>query len=86
VNETVELDCKGRGDPTPTITWKKNDQLIDFASNSRYFKKNSSLQIRRVEKSDAGKYTCEASNSKGRKWADATLRVLSKSNLSTDTF
>ena len=80
VNETVELECKGRGDPTPTITWKKNDQPIDFANNRRYFQKSTgSIQISGSQKSDSGKYTCEATNRVGSKWAKVTLTVLSKS-------
>ena len=79
VNETVELQCQGRGSPTPTITWQKNDLNINFANNPRFFQKNTgSLQISRSQKSDSGKYTCVATNSLGSKRANATLRVLSK--------
>ena len=79
VNETVEMECKGGEYPTPTITWKKNDQPINFASNPRYFQKvTGSLRIIRAQKSDSGKYTCVATNSVGSKRADATLKVWSK--------
>lgn len=82
VNDTVELECVGRGNPSPTITWQKNDQNINFANNPRYFQKSSgSLQISRSQKSDSGKYTCIATNSIGSKRANASLRVLSKFNL-----
>lgn len=81
VNETVELQCQGRGDPAPTITWQKNDQNIDFANNPRYFKKDTgSLQITTSQKSDSGKYLCVATNSQGSVRANATLRVLSEFN------
>ncbi|XP_020611355.1 protein sidekick-2-like isoform X2 [Orbicella faveolata] len=84
VNETVELQCQGRGSPTPTITWQKNDQNINFASNPRFFQKNTgSLQISRSQKSDSGKYTCVATNSLGSKRANATLRVLIKTVITT---
>ena len=77
VNETVELQCQGRGSPTPTITWLKNDQNINFANNLRFFQKNTgSLLISRSQESDSGKYTCVATNSLGSKRANATLRVL----------
>lgn len=79
LNETVELQCQGQGSPTPTITWLKNDQNINFANNPRFFQKNSgSLQISRSQKSDNGKYTCVATNSEGSTRANATLRVFSK--------
>nr|XP_058964313.1 protein sidekick-2-like isoform X2 [Pocillopora verrucosa] len=79
VNDTVELECVGRGNPSPTITWQKNDQNINFANNPRYFQKSSgSLQISRSQKSDSGKYTCIATNSIGSKRANASLRVLIK--------
>ncbi|XP_078347645.1 protein sidekick-2-like isoform X2 [Oculina patagonica] len=79
VNETVELQCQGRGDPTPTISWQKNGQNIDIANNPRYDQKvTGSLQIRASQKSDSGKYLCVASNSEGSVRANATLRVLIK--------
>ncbi|KAJ7340259.1 Protein sidekick-2 [Desmophyllum pertusum] len=84
VNETVELECKGRGDPTPSITWQKNDLNIDFSQNPRYYQKNTgSLQISTSQKSDSGKYTCVATNSAGSKRANATLRVLIKTVITT---
>ena len=77
-NETVELQCQGRGSPTPTITWRKNDKDINFANNPRFFQKiTGPLQISRSQKSDSGKYTCVVTNSLGSKRANATLRVLS---------
>ena len=85
VNETVELECKGRGNPTPTITWKKDGQPINFASNPRYLLQSTgSLRISRAQKSDSGKYTCVATNRVGSKLANATLRVLSKFNIYMD--
>ena len=81
VNETVELQCQGRGDPTPTIRWQKNGQDINFANNPRYFQKDTgSLQISTSQKSDSGKYVCVATNTQGSVRANATLRVLSKLN------
>ena len=80
VNETVEMECQGRGDPTPTITWKKDDVIINNATSSRYFfpKFTGSLTIMMSQKSDSAKYTCVVTNSFGSKWANATLTVLSK--------
>ena len=79
VNETVELECKGRGNPAPTISWKKNDIAINFANNRRYLQMSTgSLRISLSQKSDTGKYTCVATNSAGYRWANATLSVLSK--------
>lgn len=80
VNETVEMECQGRGDPTPTITWKKDDVIINNATSSRYFfpKFTGSLTIMMSQKSDSAKYTCVVTNSFGSKWANATLTVLIK--------
>ena len=79
INETVELKCVGRGTPTPSISWQKNDVPINFQSSPRYLKMSSgSLRISMSKKSDSGKYTCVATNSLGHRKANATLTVLSK--------
>ena len=79
VNETVELECKGRGNPTPTINWKKNNVVVNNVTFPRYYLRSTgSLQIVRSQKSDTAKYTCVATNRYGSKQANATLTVLSK--------
>ena len=80
INETVELECKGRGDPEPTITWSKDGQVIDVSKSARHtIKSSGSLWISKSQKSDSGEYSCEAANNVAKKTAKATLRVLSKS-------
>ena len=78
INETAELRCVAKGDPQPTVTWKKDGSALDI-SNSRFHPKSSgTLQISNAKKSDSGRYVCIASNVHGKQNESATLRVLSK--------
>lgn len=67
--------------PRPTITWSKCNsegkecKILQITSNSRYEKLASgSLRIKRVEKSDAGKYKCHIEQSGSEK--DVVIDVI----------
>ncbi|XP_013195761.2 fibroblast growth factor receptor 3 isoform X1 [Amyelois transitella] len=61
---TVKLKCASEGNPTPNITWTKNDGLI-----SRYYSKpfygKWSLTLEEMTKADDGNYTCIVCNALG---------------------
>ncbi|XP_063908171.1 uncharacterized protein LOC135126225 isoform X2 [Zophobas morio] len=55
----VTLECAAAGNPTPKITWTKDNTLIDGTRGAKYrIKLDQSLQIIMLEKSDAGVYLC----------------------------
>ncbi|KAK3726626.1 hypothetical protein QZH41_012276 [Actinostola sp. cb2023] len=85
LGETIELPCQARGSVTPSINWKKDGTFIGFyASGSRFHLKSSgSLQITNTQKSDSGIYVCIATTPSGYRNASATLKVLSKTNITT---
>lgn len=79
VGETVVITCVAVGRPTPLINWRLNwghipppPRVTSTSENGR-----GVLTIRNVQESDAGAYSCEATNSKERVFAtpDAILIV-----------
>ncbi|XP_038049338.1 contactin-2-like [Patiria miniata] len=61
---TVTILCQPEAAPTPTIRWFKGDQRI--TSDGHYtVQDDGNLLITDVVDSDAGEYTCEATNSIG---------------------
>ncbi|XP_018591070.2 striated muscle preferentially expressed protein kinase-like isoform X2 [Scleropages formosus] len=76
-NAAVGMGCDIRlkvavaGDPQPTLYWYRNDDLLDL-DNQEY----GGLWIRDCQPSDAGLYTCIASNYLGEARSSAVLAVL----------
>ena len=70
VNEgdPLQLTCKASGQPTPTITWTKDDNPLGKPPN-----------IQKSDRTDAGKYVCRADNKvKEAKTASAQVTVQCK--------
>ncbi|KAM4696629.1 hemicentin-2 [Rhinophrynus dorsalis] len=61
----VELKCEARGSPLPSITWFKDKRPIVSSAWASYRDSGRSLQLSRVQLSDAGAYTCRANNHAG---------------------
>uniref|UniRef100_H9GP59 Ig-like domain-containing protein n=1 Tax=Anolis carolinensis TaxID=28377 RepID=H9GP59_ANOCA len=81
VNEgqDVLLTCEVSGDPSPEISWFKDNQPIVLSSNVRVNRTKNvySLSIQNAAVSDSGKYTVKAKNFHGQCSATASLTVLS---------
>ncbi|XP_068191522.1 protein turtle homolog A [Antennarius striatus] len=54
------LACVVKGNPTPTITWLKDDRVIQRTNDQ-----DGALSLPEVSLQSAGRYTCHASNSEG---------------------
>lgn len=63
LNSEAVLACIADGIPSPNISWKRGDQLIE--SDSHFDLVNGSLRIPVVSVSDAGEFTCVARNALG---------------------
>ena len=53
------LVCEAKGYPSPSVTWKKNEKVLQTSITRTDF------IIDNTSEKDAGKYECEASNSVG---------------------
>lgn len=71
------MDCKVSGSQPMILSWFKDEQ--DIKSGDGYLpeiKDNSAaLKITKLEKVDAGVYTCRATNSAGSEESSGTLYV-----------
>uniref|UniRef100_A0A4W5KGT9 Roundabout guidance receptor 1 n=1 Tax=Hucho hucho TaxID=62062 RepID=A0A4W5KGT9_9TELE len=73
VDQSVEFRCEARGDPVPTVRWRKDDG--DLPKGRYEIREDHTLKIRRLTSADAGSYTCVAENMVGRAEASTTLTV-----------
>ncbi|XP_060127311.1 leucine-rich repeats and immunoglobulin-like domains protein 1 [Zootoca vivipara] len=76
VGETVVLQCKVTGSPPPRITWLKGDQSLLVTERHHFTPGKQLLIVRNVVMEDAGKYTCEISNTVGTERAHSQVSVL----------
>ena len=71
---SVVLNCDAYGYPNPSVLWESSGR--DISDRSKYQQlQNGSLRILQLEKADAGKYTCTASNTLGKKTVTRELKV-----------
>ena len=85
VQEKLALSCVAIGIPKPYISWSRNGNLL--MNSTRYnitarcpteSSFLSTLTVNVVERSDAGDYSCMASNAFGNVSTEATVSVLGK--------
>lgn len=60
VDQSVEFRCEARGDPVPTVRWRKDDG--DLPKGRYEIREDHTLKIRRLTSADVGSYTCVAEN------------------------
>ncbi|GAB0090251.1 Peroxidasin [Sergentomyia squamirostris] len=64
VGEEVVLDCEAEGNPSPLLSWERDDgQQIVFTA--RIYLTGNQLHIKDAKESDSGLYVCVAENSVG---------------------
>ncbi|XP_059193550.1 hemicentin-1 [Centropristis striata] len=72
----VTLTCEARGVPPPTLTWLKDGQPLSLHRNLLLDGQETRLQLPDVGPSDAGLYSCVASNQAGSSTKSFNLTVL----------
>ncbi|XP_057346803.1 neural cell adhesion molecule 1 isoform X19 [Manis pentadactyla] len=72
LEEQVTLTCEASGDPIPSITWRTSTRNISSEEKTldghmvvRSHARVSSLTLKSIQYTDAGEYTCMASNAVG---------------------
>lgn len=79
------LSCEATGNPLPVISWYK-DTIPVLVSERIEISDSGTLQISRLEKADAGVYTCVASSRIGKATWSGTLRVENPTNPNINFF
>ncbi|CAH2316004.1 hemicentin-2 [Pelobates cultripes] len=62
LGNSIVLSCEVEGSPTPKVTWLKDGEVLERATEWGVIARGSRLQINRVQASHAGQYTCVAQN------------------------
>lgn len=74
------LECIYKGNPKPCIVWYKDEVPLSHDDDRVTMKvlgtSTCRLEIRNVQPSDSGRYTCEATNSQGRVSTFARLQAV----------
>ncbi|KAL4005113.1 hypothetical protein ACER0C_004826 [Sarotherodon galilaeus] len=70
------LECSASGYPTPSIQWRRGEELIQSWNKKYSLLAGSNLIIRSVTDDDSGSYSCTASNKNHNITAYAELSVL----------
>uniref|UniRef100_H0XAK9 Hemicentin 1 n=1 Tax=Otolemur garnettii TaxID=30611 RepID=H0XAK9_OTOGA len=65
VNSPVQLECKAAGNPSPVITWYKDNRPLSGSSGITFLNRGQIINIESAQISDAGLYKCVAINSAG---------------------
>ncbi|KFP01647.1 Hemicentin-1, partial [Calypte anna] len=65
LNSPVSLVCEAYSYPPATITWLKDDNLVESNRNMRILPGGRTLQILSAQEDNAGRYTCIATNEAG---------------------
>ncbi|XP_068144676.1 titin homolog isoform X2 [Drosophila tropicalis] len=84
LGSSFTLQCNMRGAPRPQVTWYKDGIQLSSSSERvriRQIGSTCALTITTVSELDSGRYTCEATNAKGRVSTFARLQVVSDPRL-----
>ncbi|XP_067203643.1 vascular endothelial growth factor receptor 1-like isoform X3 [Linepithema humile] len=61
-HKTVKLQCFVDGMPKPTVTWYKDNILLEENDQYYFMYNHQELNIKYLKQNDSGKYSCQATN------------------------
>ncbi|XP_028848948.1 cell adhesion molecule L1-like a isoform X6 [Denticeps clupeoides] len=76
IGSDVHIKCSAKGNPTPTITWMMNGELIGDSPTANRKVFGDTIMLHNVQPNDSATYQCEASNPHGTILANANLLVI----------
>ncbi|XP_055701010.1 peroxidasin isoform X2 [Phlebotomus papatasi] len=79
VGEEVILDCEAEGNPSPTVSWEREDGQ-QIVPTTRFYLTGNQLHIKDAKESDSGLYICVAENSVGSAETVASVEIQSLAN------
>ncbi|KAL4226043.1 otolith morphogenesis [Mactra antiquata] len=79
VGTTTVMECLAQGSPQPKLTWYHDDKPLVLTQRHFFTAEDRLLVIVQTATSDAGKYTCEMSNTLGTIRGTSTLTVITGS-------
>ncbi|KAM4812745.1 hemicentin-1 [Urocitellus parryii] len=65
VDNPIQLECEASGNPSPVITWYKDNHLLSGSPSITFLNRGQIINIESAQISDAGIYKCVAINSAG---------------------
>lgn len=78
--ETAVLQCISSGSPPPRLNWTKDDSPLVVTERHFFAAANQLFIIVDTAEADAGKYTCEMSNTLGTERGNVRLSVIPNPN------
>ncbi|KAM5147900.1 hemicentin-1 [Mantella aurantiaca] len=78
IKQSFEIACISQGIPPPRTTWLKDGKMLELGERFQHF----TIRVASAELSDAGLYTCIASNIVGQDSANVTIEVQAPPTLS----
>ncbi|KAM4652668.1 basement membrane-specific heparan sulfate proteoglycan core protein [Discoglossus pictus] len=80
VGDPINLECVGRGDPRPLVSWRRTGSEQNFKQpHFLPIDSNAVLQILAARPEDAGSYTCTGQNPAGTTQVQVEVRVEGRS-------
>lgn len=76
----ITINCPVRGRPTPTVTWRRNGQVIRDGEDYKLLgdANNSLIILKNNKTTDSGVFQCTATNQLGSNSANSAITFLSK--------
>jgi hypothetical protein len=78
LDQTIQLECRAEGVPTPVVTWKKDGRvLLPQAERVESINNGTILRLHNVQLTEQARYTCVAVNKVGQAEADTFVTIKS---------